>query len=127
VEHSHEGSGRVVVTGCAGFSATRNYLALFAPRQRAWIKRKADLGIVESVVVKKINTLAPEDMLSDWGSEPAATYTDTFNRVWLEEELTSQENAVDMARVWWENMAQHSRRMFEEGAECFPIKREGCG
>lgn len=127
MDYSHDGSGRAKVVGCAGFSATKNYLTLFAPRQRAWIKRKADLGIVESVVIKKVNTLSPESMVSEWGSEPEVTYTDTFNRVWLEDELTTHENAVDMARVWWENVAQHSRRMFEEGMECYPIRKEGCG
>lgn len=126
MHHSYNGSGRVRVVGCAGFSATKNYLTLFAPRQRAWIKKKADIGIVESVVVKKINTLPPEERISNWGSEPEVTYTDTFNRVWLEDELTTEENAVDMARVWWENMAQEARRSLEEGG-CFPIKKEGCG
>lgn len=126
MDYSHEGSGRIRVVGCAGFSATKNYLTLFSPRQRAWVKKKADLGVVESVVIKRINTLRPEEMVSDWGSEPEVTYTDTMNRVWLEDELTTQENAVDMARVWWENVAQHARRVFEEGG-CFPIKKEGCG
>jgi hypothetical protein len=126
MDYAHEGSGKVRVVGCAGFSATKNYLTLFRPRQRAWIKRKADLGIVESVVIKRLNTLPPEDGLSNWGSEPEVTYTDTFNRVWLEEELTTQENAVDMARVWWENAAQHARRVLEEGG-CMPIRPEGCG
>lgn len=123
---SHDGTGRVRVVGCAGFRGVKNYLALFLPRQRAWIKRKAHLGVVESVVIKKVNTLSPEAMVSDWGSEPEITYIDTFNRVWLEGELTSEENAVDMARLWWENVAQTARRALEEDG-CFPIKPEGCG
>lgn len=126
MEYSQEASGGIKVVGCAGLSATRNYLTPFTPRQRAWIRRKARQGVVESVVIKKVNTLSPDDMMSNWGSEPDATYTDTFNRVWLEDELTSQENAVDLARIWWENAAQHSRRILEEDG-CFPIKKEGCG
>jgi len=126
MEYSHDGSGKIRVVGCAGFSAAKNYLTLFRERERAWIKKKAIMGNVESVVVKKINTLSPDKFVSEWGSEPEVTYTDTFNRVWLEEELTSKENAVDMARVWWENVAQHARRLFEEDG-CFPIKKEGCG
>lgn len=126
MDFNHEASGRIRVVGCAGISLVKNYLTLFLPRQRAWIKKKARLGKVESVVIKKVNALPPESMISDWGSEPEITYTDMFNRVWLEEELTSEENAVDLSRVYWENVAQHARRVFEEDG-CFPIKKEGCG
>lgn len=126
MDFSYEGTGRIRVAGCAGVESTKNYLVMFMPRQRAWIKKKARLGIVESVVIKKVNTLSPESMISDWGSEPEVTYIDMFNRVWLEDELTSEENAVDTVRIYWENIAQSARRMFEEG-ECFPIKKEGCG
>ena len=56
---------------------------------------------------------------------PETNYVDTFNRVWLENELITQENAFDFARIWWENIRQMGRRMFEEGA-CYPIKPEGC-
>lgn len=122
---TYEGSGRVRVVGCAGLGLSKNFLTLFLPRERAWIRDKAHLGVIESVVIKKINTLAPDSMVSDWGSEPEVTYTDTFNRVWIEDELTSEENAVDLARIYWENVAQHARRVFEEGG-CFPIKPEGC-
>jgi len=125
MEYSFEGSGRIRVVGCAGISGKRNFLVLFSARQRAWVKKKADLGMIESVVIKKINTLPPEDRLSDWGSQPEVTYTDTFNRVWLEDELTTQENAVDLARIWWENAAQHARRVLEEDG-CMPIRQEGC-
>lgn len=126
MDFSYEGTGGIRVVGCAGFDSAKNFLVRFTPRQRAWIAKKAHLGVVESVVIKKVNALSPEEIVSDWGSEPEITYTDTFNRVWLEEELTSEENAVDMARIYWENIAQHARRVFEEGG-CFPIKKEGCG
>lgn len=115
---SYEGSGRIRVVGCAEFSAIKRFLSLFMARQRAWIKRKADLGIVESVVIKRVNVLSPDSILSEWGSEPEVTYTDTFNRVWMESELVTKENAIDMAKVWWENVAQHSRRLIEEDG-CF--------
>lgn len=126
MDFNHEASGKIRVVGCAGLNFVKNYLTMFLPRQRAWIKKKARLGVVESVVIKKVNALSPESMISDWGSQPEVTYTDMFNRVWLEEELTSEENAVDIARIYWENVAQHARRVFEEGG-CFPIKKEGCG
>lgn len=126
MDFSYEGSGGVRVVGCAEFEGAKNYTTQFLPRQRAWVRRKARLGLIESIVVKKINTLSPEEMVSDWGSEPEVTYTDMFNRVWLEEELVNEETAVDLARIYWENVAQTARRMFEEG-ECFPIKKEGCG
>lgn len=122
----HEGAGRIRVVGCAGVELSKNYLVLFRERQRAWVKKKARMGVIESVVIKKVNTLRPEGMVSEWGSEPEVTYTDTFNRVWIEEELTTEENAVDLSRIYWENVAQHARRVLEEDG-CFPVKREGCG
>lgn len=126
MDFSYEGSGGVRVVGCAGFEGVKNFLTRFLPRQRAWIARKARLGVIESVVIKKINTLLPEEAISEWGSEPEVTYVDMFNRVWLEDELVNEETAVDRARIYWENVAQDARTMFQEG-ECFPIKKEGCG
>jgi hypothetical protein len=53
-------------------------------------------------------------------------YTDTFNRVWAENELLSEENASDQAMIYLKNIQEEGRRLFEEDG-CFPITPPGCG
>ena len=125
MSYSHEGSGIIRAVGCAEIELKKNVYVLFAEGHRAWVRRKAHLGTLESVVIKRINALFPRDRPSEWGVQPEITYADTFNRIWLEEELISEENAIDLARIYWENVAQHARRVLQEDG-CLPIKPRGC-
>lgn len=121
---NYEASGRIRVVGCAGLRVYKNYSVLFLVGSRVYVKRKARVGIMEPVVLKKVNRVIPRSV-SYMGSRAEVNYVDTFNRVWMEDELLSEENAVDLARIYWGNIDQMGRRMFEEDG-CFPIKPEGC-
>lgn len=112
------------MTGCAGLGLYKNYTVLFLVGSRVYVKRKARIGIIEPVVLKKINRIYPNSP-SYRGIQPEINYVDTFNRVWMEDELLNEENAVDLAKIHWGNIDQMGRRMFEEDG-CFPIKPEGC-
>jgi hypothetical protein len=121
---NHEATGHIRVTGCAGLGLYKNYTVLFLVGSRVYVKKKARLGVMEPVVLKRINRVVLESA-SSRGVQPEINYVDTFNRVWMEDELLSEENAVDLARTYWGNIDQLGRRMFEEDG-CFPIKPEGC-
>jgi len=125
VQYYHEGSGIIRIVGCAGLDLKKNFYVLFSEGHRAWIRRKAHLGSMESVVIKRVNAIFPKNRPSEWGVQPEVTYTDTFNRVSIEEELLTEENAIDIARIYWENVAQHARRVLQEDG-CLPITPEGC-
>jgi hypothetical protein len=121
---NYEATGHIRLAGCAGLGLYKNYTILFLVGSRVYVKRKARLGVMEPVVLKRINRVALESA-SYRGVQPEINYVDTFNRVWMENELLSEENAVDLARKYWGNIEQIGRRMFEEDG-CFPIKPEGC-
>lgn len=121
---TYDALGRIKIAGCAGVVLEKNILILFPVGAKAYIKQRAKAGKIESIIVKRINKF-PEYQLPSQRVYPEIMYTDTTNRVWAEYELTTQENAIDFARVYWERVRQESRAIFEEDG-CFPITPEGC-
>jgi len=114
--------GGIRVAGCAGISIKQNLIVRFLVGDRVYIRRKARLGIIESVVIKRLNGIFPKYEGFNTAIQPDFNYVDTFNRVWLEDELVTQEHAIDLARIYLENIRQEGRRFFEEGG-CWPIPR----
>jgi hypothetical protein len=121
---TYEAEGIIRIAGCAGFKGKQNFIVLFLVGSRAYIKKAAIQGKIQSVVIKKINRLMPE-MPSRYGIQPEVMYVDTLNRIWAEDELTTEENAVDYATAHWTRISEEGRIMFEEDG-CYPIKPEGC-
>lgn len=112
--------GNIRVVGCAAVSVQQNLVVRFMVGERVYIKRKALQGKVESVVLKRLNGVFPRYEGFNTAIQPDINYVDTFNRVWLEDELVSQERAIDLARIYLENIRQEGLRFFEEGG-CWPI------
>ena len=121
---TYEASGRIKLAGCAGIALEKRIFIFFPIGSKAYIKQKAKKGKIESVIIKRINKF-PEYQLPSQRIYPEIMYTDTTNRIWAEYELTTQENAVDYSRTYWERIRQESRAIFEENG-CFPITPEGC-
>ena len=120
----HEPTGKIRVVGCAGVKLKKNFLALFTVGSRVYIRKNARMGELKSVVIKRFAKSLADSL--DRHSNPMIMYTDTFNRVWAENELLSEENASDQAMIYLKNIEQEGRRLFEENG-CFPIPPEGCG
>jgi hypothetical protein len=119
----YQGSGSVVrIVGCAELGIKQNLIVRFLVGDRAFVRRKARLGKMESVTIKRINGVFPKYEGFNTAIQPDINYVDTFNRVWMEEELASQENAIDLARIYLENIRQEGLRFFEEG-RCWPTPR----
>jgi hypothetical protein len=119
----HEASGGVTrIVGCAELGIKQNLIVRFLVGDRAFVRRKARLGTMESVTIKRINGVFPKYEGFNTAIQPDINYVDTFNRVWMEEELASQENAIDLARIYLENIRQEGLRFFEEGG-CWPTPR----
>jgi hypothetical protein len=120
----YEASGRVRVNGCAGISYARNYLTEYSVGDRVWVRKKASLGRFESVVIKRVRVGSAGNP-SYGGSETVVVYTDTFNRVWMERELVSLQEAEALVSSYNSMVSAKTREMYDRGA-CLPIKPEGC-
>lgn len=120
----YQAGGGVKVRGCAGADVKRNYQVRYSVGERVWVGRKARMGKIESVVIKRSRVKVPDEP-SYGGYAIAVLYTDTFNRVWIESELVSQEEAQELLQWSSERKAAEIRAMYERGA-CFPISPEGC-
>jgi hypothetical protein len=112
--------GSIRVVGCAGVSVQQKLIVRFLVGERVYVRRKALQGKIESIVVKRLNGVFPKYEGFNPAIQPDVNYVDTFNRVWLEDELVSQEKAIDLARIYLENIRQDGLRFFEEGG-CWPI------
>lgn len=121
--YEHVSSGLCKLFGCAGVSFKKNFLVLFTVGSKVYIKRKARFGKMEFVVIKKIFRQTPQDV--NQGIQPEIMYADTFNRIWSEDELLSKENALDAANLYWQNIYQEGKILFEQN-KCHPIPIEGC-
>jgi hypothetical protein len=102
---NYESEGKIKILGCSLFKGTKFYDVYFRVGSRVYVKKKALIGILESVVIKKINRILPKKYTYQ-GIQPAITYTDTLNRIWIEEELIWKENAIDFARIHWERLGK---------------------
>lgn len=120
----YEAIGRVRINGCAGTGSKPDYDMMYAVGERVWIAGKARMGKIESVVIKRSGRKMG-GRISYSGIDWKTTYTDTFNRVWMEYELASEQEAMYYVDSYNERMSAAIRKKYDEGA-CFPIKPEGC-
>lgn len=100
----YDATGGITIGGCAAFKVTKRFTTAFAVGSRVYIRKKAlNKGKLESVVIKKINRVMPASPTC-MGIQKAVNYLDTFNRVWMEEELVWQADAVILATLYWESV-----------------------
>lgn len=120
----YEAIGRVRINGCAGTGLRPDHEMMYGVGERVWIADKAKIGKIESVVVKRSGRKM-RGRTSYCGVDWQITYTDTFNRVWMEYELVTEQQAMNYVDSYNERMIAAIRKKYDEGA-CFPIKPEGC-
>lgn len=104
---TYESIGKIKTFGFAIIEFTEYFGILYPVGSIAYIKKQAEKGILEKVLIKKIYKNSP-DIYS--GVIPIISYVDNTNRVWIEEELTDQEEAFDSYHVYWTRI----KRMAEE-------------
>jgi hypothetical protein len=119
----YESQIKIRIVGCAGVSLEKRYIVKFIEGSRAFVRKKAILGTLESIVIKKVRRLMPKSP-SRYGIQAQIMYTDTFNRIWDEDELISHEDAVDLAMIYWQNINQEGMILFEKGGACLPIPKD---
>lgn len=119
----YEATGVIRVVGCAAVNASAVYLVRFDVGSKVYVRKKAFRGVLDPVAIKRINRVELTRPFTN-GVGAAINYVDTFNRVWMEEELVNQETAVDMATLHWENLKQDGNQFIQENG-CLPMS-EGC-
>jgi hypothetical protein len=108
MDYSYQSSGFVKFFGCPIILIRRLYPSKFSVGEILYVLRKARLGILEKVAVKKVN-------LNLHGNEASFIYKDTFNSLYNEEELCRYIEA------------QQEVQSFKEYIENLIMNSNGCG
>lgn len=98
----YDGSGTLYVGGCVVLEVIKQYAVEFPVGSKVYRKDKAKKGILEAIVIKKINRVIVH------GYFYVINYVDTFNGVWIEGELVSHEEAKTLAIAYWESVIQQA-------------------
>jgi len=113
----YQPTGSIRVSGCSAIGLKKNFFVNFPIGSRVYIKKKAKMGLLESVVIKRINRVAP-DKSAYAGINVVVSYVDTFNRVWIENELTWDNEAMDYAKIYWLRVQQDAERLLDNQGIC---------
>jgi len=101
--YTYVATGGVSLSNCVDFTVVYNYIYKFNIGSRVYIKYKAGRGILESVVIKKVNLV---DVYST--EKQILNYVDTFNRVWMEDELLWKTDALVIAEAYLERVNEEN-------------------
>lgn len=82
----------------------------FSIRDQAWLRYKAEIGILESIIIKKIKLV---DYTTRGTGLSIILYIDTFNAIYNERDLIYYEEAVTLVEAYL-----YRRRIEEALAEC---------
>lgn len=89
-----EPKGYIAFIPCATYSYTINVTTLFQKEEVVYIKAAARKGKLETIFIKKINIL----------DEYRWNYQDKNNRIWIEDELCTLEQANQLIQVYINNL-----------------------
>lgn len=90
---TYQSDGGLTLGGCATIEIIRLYPVAFSIGSKVYIKEEANKGVFEAVVIKRINRVSG-----------IINYVDTFNRIWLENELVAQSVAQSLAKTYKQNL-----------------------
>jgi hypothetical protein len=97
-------TGRITIGGCSlPVQVDRYYTFTFGIGSMPYVIAKARKGVLERVCIKKVN------LVNFDGISPIYNYVDTTNRVWMEDELTWQSVAIELATYYLELEIAHYR------------------
>jgi len=95
--YTYNPNGTLIIGGCIlDLEIDRDYYFIYDVGSVAYVLSSALKGELEKVVIKTVNIIDPIRL-------SAYNYQDTFNRIWLEDELTSSTNARAIVTEYWED------------------------
>lgn len=89
----HEAEGSLHLCSTTIFGISKSIVVKFKPRDTVWSKAKAMVGLLERVTIKDL-----------FFTSVTTLYKDTYNRVWNENELIDETDAVALAIAYWESV-----------------------
>jgi hypothetical protein len=95
---NYEAAGKIRTFGSAIISTVQYFEVYFGVGSVAYIKKQAEKGILEKILIKKIYKNMPKIYS---GVLPIISYVDNTNRVWIEDELIDEDDALDSYHVYW--------------------------
>jgi hypothetical protein len=99
---SYTAIGSIRLKGCASFEIQLLVPVVFGVGSIVYSKAQAQKGKLEKLAIKRINLI--DDNSND--SFYVINYVDSMNRVWLEDELVWQADALSLAIAYWENIQE---------------------
>ena len=104
MDYSYQSTGKIRFFGCPVVVVRKLYPSKFSVGEILYVLRKARLGILEKVAVKKVN-------LKFIGNEAIFIYKDTFNSLYNEDDLCrylEAQQEVDSFREYIEELIMNS-------------------
>lgn len=113
---TYEATGGFKIRGCASPVSYTNLIPYkFGIGQIAYSKAQAKRGKLERVAIKDAVLLDYQRSQSYQGYEEFRfRYKDTFNDIWFDEDLCWQDEAVELATIYWEGVAAMTLNELEE-------------
>jgi hypothetical protein len=100
---SYTSAGSTIVRGCADYILSQNYHVKYANGAIVYNRNKArQKGKLEKLAIRS-HRIVPGNVL----------YKDSFNGLWNEDELCSQQEAIDLALLHYEEQIE-----LEQAAPC---------
>lgn len=98
--YTYQASGSLSIKKCGkGYSVDYTFIrnTVFQVGDQAWLRYKAEKGILEKIVVKKIKIFRWDYK----GEGPSVVvYTDTFNAIYNEWDLISYSDAATLSEIY---------------------------
>lgn len=88
--------------GCASYGLVINIITAYSVGDVLYSCAKAKKGKKEIVCIKKINYVLPDEVIN---------YVDTFNNVWIENELCNEVSALNFIQIYREILAATLARL----------------
>lgn len=93
-------SGGINVFGCARIRQSDYYLYKYGENSIVFLRYKAVRGTLEKIAIKKVII---KQSIKTYG-QIVPLYQDTLNAYYNEEELCTHQEAVDLAKIYYESI-----------------------
>lgn len=103
----YEASGALSTCSFGSFESSINFFTEFKPRDVAWIKKKAEQGLLRKVAIKNLYIKGNGSMYF------IVVYKDTYNSFWNEGDLIDEATAIDLATAYWERIEQDTEKALQ--------------
>ncbi len=102
MDFSYQGNGSIKTGGCSAYDLSQNHPVKFSHGSivyNCW--QATHKGVLEKLAIKSYRIVFGHDNV---------LYKDTFNRLWNEDDLCYQQEAIALAIAYYENVALLSQQ-----------------